>query len=256
MPFAVAAGVGAAGSIASGIIESNAAGSAANEQEQAAQQIQALIANLFGQAKGIESPYLNLGSTSAGELGSLLGPNGYLSTPWAPTPQNLAATPGYQFTLNQGLQATQNGFAAQGLGSSGAAIKGAGQYATGLANNTWQQQWQQVLQQKQQISQALLGGTSVGAGAANALTQIIPGIAQGEGSAIGAGAAAGAAGTVGQANALTGAIGGVSQNLLLGGLLSGAFGGTGGGLYSASTPGSYNTTQYNQLSPTVPALSS
>jgi hypothetical protein len=57
----------------------------------------------------------------------------------------LEATPGYQFTLAQGLQANQNAMAAKGLGVSGAAMKGAATYATGLASQTYQQQYQNAM---------------------------------------------------------------------------------------------------------------
>lgn len=52
----------------------------------------------------------------------------------------LEATPGYKFTLDQGLKSTQNSFAAKGLGNSGAALKGAAQFTTGLADQTYQSQ--------------------------------------------------------------------------------------------------------------------
>ena len=41
-----------------------------------------------------------------------------MSAPFAPTMAQLASTPGYQFTLDQGLKATQNAYAAQGLAGS------------------------------------------------------------------------------------------------------------------------------------------
>ncbi len=53
-----------------------------------------------------------------------------------PTEAELVQTPGYKFTLNQGLRSVQNSAAARGLGTSGAALKGAADYATGLADNT------------------------------------------------------------------------------------------------------------------------
>jgi hypothetical protein len=49
----------------------------------------------------------------------------------------LSNLPGYEFTINQGLKSTQNGYAARGLADSGAALKGAANYATGLANSGW-----------------------------------------------------------------------------------------------------------------------
>jgi hypothetical protein len=59
---------------------------------------------------------------------------------WDPTMAGLAQTPGYQFTLQQGLLGTQNAAAARGLGVSGAALKGADTFATGLASQTYNQQ--------------------------------------------------------------------------------------------------------------------
>jgi hypothetical protein len=58
----------------------------------------------------------------------------------------LEALPGYQFTLAQGLQANQNAMAAKGLGVSGAAMKGAATYATGLANQTYGDQFNRLMQ--------------------------------------------------------------------------------------------------------------
>lgn len=58
----------------------------------------------------------------------------------------LEALPGYQFALAQGLQANQNAMAAKGLGVSGAALKGAATYATGLANSTYGDQFNRLMQ--------------------------------------------------------------------------------------------------------------
>ena len=60
---------------------------------------------------------------------------------FAPTMENLEKTPGYKFILDQGLKAVQNSYAAQGLGTSGAAMKGAADYAEGLASTTYQNQF-------------------------------------------------------------------------------------------------------------------
>lgn len=50
---------------------------------------------------------------------------------------SLESLPGYQFARTQGLKATQNAAAARGLGVSGAAMKGAAKFATGLADQTY-----------------------------------------------------------------------------------------------------------------------
>lgn len=59
---------------------------------------------------------------------------------FAPTQAELEATPGYQWNLAQGLKSVESSNAAKGLGVSGAALKGAARFATGLADNTLQTQ--------------------------------------------------------------------------------------------------------------------
>lgn len=51
--------------------------------------------------------------------------------------QQLQSSPGYQFTLQQGLQGVDRSSAARGLLNSGAAVKGATDYASGLAQQTY-----------------------------------------------------------------------------------------------------------------------
>jgi hypothetical protein len=63
-----------------------------------------------------------------------------------PTEQQLEQTPGYQFTLNQGLNNLDSRLAAKGLNLSGAQAKGIADYTTGLADQTYQQQFQNALQ--------------------------------------------------------------------------------------------------------------
>lgn len=138
----------------------------------------------------------------------------------------LAQTPGYQFALQQGLQATQNGFAAQGLGQSGAAIKGAGQYAEGLASTTYQQQ----VQNAQQLA-------GMGQNAAAGLGTLGQQAGQIAGNFGTSGAAAGAAGVVGAGNAL----GGAATSAALWNQIPqqlGMFGGSaaGAGQFSGQTP--------------------
>ena len=76
--------------------------------------------------------------------------------------QTLQNTPGYQFTLGQGLQSTQNSAAARGLGVSGAALKGAATYATGLADQTYQNQYQNLLSTAQQYGAQAQGFEGAG----------------------------------------------------------------------------------------------
>lgn len=152
--------------------QKQAALAAGQSQVQAQQAAIAAYNQLAQQALGYGQPYRDLGSKGATELGSRLSDltktNYTLPTaPTAPTLKeapsgnftqaDLEATPGYQFTLAQGLKATQNSAAARGLGVSGAALKGAATFATGLSDQTYntrfgqqQQAYNTYLQQQAQ----------------------------------------------------------------------------------------------------------
>lgn len=247
----VAAGVGAAGSVASGVIGGNAAKSAASTQAAAAQQASDDTMSMFNTTQTNLDPFISVGQGALNQLefglgignpfpsgqdtaGPLAGeaPGGLLQPlqnitnqiqPFAPTMAQLQQTPGYQFTLNQGLMATQNSFAAQGLGGSGAAIKGAANYAEGLAGTTYQQQFnnywtnlqnqfQDTLANTQQVTNTLTGVAGSGQNAAANLGAVGNQTAQQAGQFLTSGAAAQAAGTVGAANATTSALNGLGNS--------------------------------------------
>jgi hypothetical protein len=91
------------------------------------------------------------------------------------TLQGLEQTPGYQFTQQQGLKATQAAAAARGLGVSGASLKGAATYATGLADATYsnrfneaQTSYQDVLNQSGTAINLGTGALNLNTGALNA----------------------------------------------------------------------------------------
>ena len=227
------------GSVASGIIGGNAAQSAAQQQAGSAQNAAAAQLAMFQQVQGNLNPFISAGQQA---IGAYQGAIPSLTAPFQPTMAQLAATPGYQFTLGQGLQATQNSYAAQGLGSSGAALKGAANYAEGLAGTTYQQQFQNYLGQNQQIANLLFQPVALGesaAAGAGTLGVQSQGIANQFSTS---GAAAQAAGTVGAANAATNAIGGVGSSasntaLLLALQNGGMFGGGGGGSSAGTLAG-------------------
>jgi len=107
----------------------------------------------------MENPYINAGYTTvdpqsalAGNTAALSGGSPYLTAATANMPpsvvtQNwLQQTPGYQWQLGQGLKAVQSAAAAKGLGVSGASLKGAATYATGLADSNYQNQFNNAQQ--------------------------------------------------------------------------------------------------------------
>jgi hypothetical protein len=220
---AAIAGVGAVGSLASGAMQSSAASSAAGKQTAAAQQAnQEVITDLApftngAQASGDLSNYFNFETPASGIISQWLG-NEQAATPQAMTEANLVKTPGYQFDLTQGLQSVQSANAAKGLGVSGAALKDAATYATGLADNTYQNQFgieQQQYADTANNTNQVMGGlneefnmlASPVTTSQNSAAQTATNTAQ---TTMAAGNAA-AAGIVGGANALSGGFSGASN---------------------------------------------
>ena len=94
--------------------------------------------------------YPNVGTLPNIDAVSQATPNQTTFTGRGFSQAELEATPGYKFARDQGLQAVQNSAAARGLGVSGAALKGAASYATGLADQTYGAQFTRALQQQGQ----------------------------------------------------------------------------------------------------------
>jgi hypothetical protein len=222
----------AAGAVASGAIEAGAAQSAANTQAQtaanaaAAQQAagqQAVALDQANQQQAVSDlqPFANEGQTGLNELNQNLN---FLTTPFDPTEQQLEATPGFTFTNQQGLLATQNAAAAQGLGVSGAALNAAANFSTGLANSTFATDAGINQTNQLQIGNLLTGIVDNGQNAATSQANLLQGFSGIEGGALTgqanesaqtqlAGAQAQAAGTIGAGNATSGAITGVANSL-------------------------------------------
>ena len=220
MPVAAAIGIG---SVASAVIGSSAAKSAAKTQAAAETSAANTMSQQYQQTRADLSPYNTAGQTAVQNIEAMPGFS------FAPTMQQLEQTPGYQFTRDQGLLSTQNGYAAQGLGSSGNALAGAARYAEGLAGTTYQNQFANAMSTYQANlakQQGLAGlGESAAAQTGSFGTQTAANIGQ---TAVGA-ANAQAAGTVGAANAISGGINGISQAYLANQFLSQSNGGLYGG---------------------------
>lgn len=269
--LAVGGGLSAASSLGGSLISSGAATSAAKTQAQAAQAAAGVSQNIYNQTRTDLYPFISAGQDYSKELYSdLVGPgNSRLTSPlplippgsatFAPTEATLEATPGYQFTKQQGLKAVQNSLAASGLGSGGPAAVGAAKYATGLADTTFQDQFSNWLntqnlslssqsldlQQRQLLYNMLTGQAQLGESAAAQTGGIGTQISGQVGNAVQAAGAAQAAGTVGSANALTAGLTGVgnaglSTAALL--ALTGGGGASGGSGLSAGIPFNTDTT--------------
>jgi hypothetical protein len=203
----------AAALVAAGVLGAGATIYAANKASQAQTQATNTATDaelkMFGITRDSLQPFIDSGSQAGGTLNKLLSPNGGIDQ------SVLESLPGYQFNLTQGLKAVQNSAAARGLGSSGAALKGAATYASGLADSTYGTYVNQLLGQEGIGANAAagLGGNATQTGA------------QIGSNAIGAGnAAAGAATATGNAVANLG--GDIAQAALLNKLLAAGGGST------------------------------
>jgi hypothetical protein len=229
----IGAGISGVSSIFGASQQASASKKAAAIQAQVAREAMQIQKDQFQQTQNNLAPYLATGGAASGMLGNRLGeltsdvplPD-MLTKPL--TQAELEATPGYQFTLSQGLKATQNSAAARGLGLSGAALKGAATFATGLSDQTYNTRFNQnqiqgtnifnaLTQNKTGAYNKLIGVAGMGAGAATGQGQIGAATANNMGNAlIGAGNAE-AAGINGAAAAWTSGLNGAS-NALTGGL--------------------------------------
>lgn len=232
IPMGTAAAIAGGGSVLGGLISGGASKSAANTQAQAAQYAANLQYQMYNQTAARLQPWVSSGTAAQNQLGGLLGLSGYqasgagglptgaLTTPFQPTMQQLAQTPGYQFTLQQGEQAVTN--QATGLGQgpgqtptgqavSGPEGRGLATFASGLASTTYQQQFQNYWTQLNNIYNMLSGQSQTGANAAAGVGQAGTATAQSAANALQTGAAAQAGGQIGAANALSGALGNVGN---------------------------------------------
>ena len=180
MPWTAAAIGGSA--ILSGVMGKQGAGQAASASRQAA----ALQEQMYQTTRGDLAPFRASGAGALPQLNALT-----YGDP-ATTQAMLESTPGYQFTRTQGLKATQAAAAARGLGVSGAALKGAATYATGLADQTFEERYQDALKT-----------ASMGANAAALTGQQGTQAASAAGGFLNQGGVAQAAGTMALPNALT-----------------------------------------------------
>jgi hypothetical protein len=249
----IGAGISGAASIFGASQQAAAAKQAAKAQIYSAQLAADTQNNMFNQTQANLAPYITTGRRAAQNLGALI--DDFASDNFLPTQMTqdeLEKTPGYQFNLTQGLKATQNSAAARGLGLSGAALKGASTFATGLADSTYQNQFnnqQQIyadkvtdrtndfnryLQTSQMGANAAAGQGQIASATGSSIGNSL--IAGGNAAAAGINGAAAATtnGINGAANAINSGISGYNQNQLLSTLLgnkqvNGLFGSIGGG---------------------------
>lgn len=128
------------------VLGNEASRKAGHTQADSAREASAVQQQQYNQFLQNQQPYMNLGTSTIPQLQQYLGSNGLTNQfSFNPTQEQLEQTPGYQFTLNQGLKGLMNVNSGRGLNLSGAEQKGMADYTTGLANQTYQNQYNNAL---------------------------------------------------------------------------------------------------------------
>lgn len=121
-----------------GLSTAYSANRASAAQREATQTAAGIATQQYQRTRDDLAPFRQTGIDASAELKDRLP---FLTSPIVMDQETLEGTPGYKFALTQGLKGVQNSVAARGLGVSGAALKGAATFATGLADSTYKTQF-------------------------------------------------------------------------------------------------------------------
>ena len=169
MPALIPALVIGAGGVAGAAISGSAARSAADTAANTAAQNDALQSQIYSSNKGLAQPYINAGDSAETALNGFLGLGGDPAATQKAFNDYLNST-GYQFNLNQGLDAVNQSKAAQGLLGSGSTLKALDAYGTGLADQYGQQYVGNLQNEVSTGQNAVNGLTGAGQSYANAVS--------------------------------------------------------------------------------------
>lgn len=190
--------------LASGLIGANAAKSAANQQQQAAMAGLKFQQDVYNKNTANMQPWIQAGGGAVNSLAQLYGLPGSGNENRTLDWNQFLQSPDYQFSLQEGMRALDMSRASQGLLQSGGTARAAHQYGQGLAGTQFGNYYNRLLSLSGQGLQGASALSGVGTQAASGIANSLAGYGQ-----------AGAAGTVGGANAITGALGSGVNNLLL-----------------------------------------
>jgi hypothetical protein len=196
------------------------ANKAADAQTAAADKASAVAQQQYQQTREDLNPYRYIGNYAANELTGKLSD---LTTPISVNPDDFLNSEMYKFQSQQGQKAVTNSSAARGLGSSGAALKGAAAFANGLAAQNWQQNFNNQVTNQTNTYNRLKGLVDTGQNASVQTGSAGQNAANtSANAAIGAGNAQAAG-----ANATGGAISNLANNLGGYAMYKGMYGGSG-----------------------------
>jgi hypothetical protein len=130
------AGAVVVGTVASGLIQSNAARGAASTQANAANQANQLANDQYQQQREDNAPWRQAGMTALGQLGDLTKDGGELNRKF--TLADFIKDPGYDFRMSEGAKAIERSAAARGGVLGGGTLKALSRYNQDYASNEYQ----------------------------------------------------------------------------------------------------------------------
>lgn len=198
----VSAIVGGGAALIGGMMQGDAAKSAANTQAGAANNATQTHLGMFNTVNAQQEPWRQAGSTALNQI-STMNPQFTHTFTADDLKSNLA--PNYQFQLDQGLGAVKNAGNLQTGLISGNTLKGVNDYAQNFAGNAYQQAFNNYNAQQTNIFNRLSNIAGLGQTANQTTATAGTQAAGNAGNAMIAGGAGQAAGTVGAANAYAGA---------------------------------------------------
>ena len=199
--------------VVGGAVSMSAASKASKAQQQASRDANAAQERMFQRQTELQEPFRQGGLTAQQEIMQLLGIGGdktaagYGSLGKAFGTEQFQQDPGYAFRQSEGMKALERSAAARGNLLSGSAMKGIQRFGQDLASQEYQNafnRYQVERSAKLNPLQSLMGS---GQSAANVLTGAAGQMGQNEASNIYNAGQARASGYIGQANALSNALG-------------------------------------------------
>jgi len=210
------AGAVVVGSVASGYMQSKAAGRAADQYAQSAERGLQYNQEMFDKINAQNAPYRATGERGA-NLYNQLADTGYLTA--QPSMDDLTRLmPNYQFNLQQGMGQLNSQLNAAGGLVSGNAIQGGQQFAQGYAGNALTDAFNQFQANRSNVASNLGAGVGFGQNANATTATAASGATANAGNLLSSIGNAQAAGTMGAANAYASGLNNISNYAMLYGL--------------------------------------
>ena len=215
--------------LGSAYMQSQAAGNAASQYANAAQQGINYSQGIYNDIKGMAQPYMNTGTQANYGLNAMLPGqytdangntqqgSGYLTA--QPTMNDLTSLmPNYKFGLTQGLGQFNSQLNAGGGAVSGNAIQGGQQFAQDYAGNQLQNAYSNYQANRQNVASNIFTANNVGMNALGTVSNAGTGTASNVSNMLSSIGNAQASATMGSANAYANGLSGISNYAMLYGL--------------------------------------